>query len=656
MTTLRIGIDTGGTFTDVVALDRGELSVFKVPSTPGDPAQAVLEGIARARGNAVVDAIHGTTVGLNAVLTGSLARTAFVTNRGFLDLIEIGRQDRLGLYDLEPRRAEVPVPRDLRFEVGLRRLADGSLESPCSPAELRDLRRRLAAAEVESIAIGLLHSPNHREDELRIAEALTDLGVPITTSAELLPRHGEFERFTATILNAAIAPRMGRYLARLDEDVRPGGLRLLRSSGGILPLDEAHRHPAKAMFSGPAGGVIATARLAAALGEPRLAALDMGGTSTDVSLVDAEPIAEGDDATIGGLPLPLPAFDVHTIGCGGGSIAWVDAGGALRVGPKSAGAEPGPACYGRSTEPTVTDAHVALGHLDADSLARSGMALDPDRSVRAIETLGRRLGLTPTQTALGVLEVAEVAMARALMVITSARSVDPARVPLCAYGGAGGLVAASLAARLRMPRALIPNHPGAFSAIGLALAGESFEEIHPLRRRLDPTGIRAVNRLAREFGTALRRRLGGPRPTAVRAEVRLRYLGQGRGLWLAVGSGLLERFTVLHRHRFGFARDGAAVECIELRVTLARPGPTLPPLAAPASGKPQGPRDPATAPLGRTLPTWERADLRIGDRVAGPARIVESTSVVLLPVGAIAERLPDALEITNDSAAVTESR
>jgi N-methylhydantoinase A len=649
VTTLRIGIDTGGTFTDVVALDRGKLSVFKVPSIPVDPAQAVLEGIARARGKAAVDVIHGTTVGLNAVLTGSLARTAFVTNRGFLDLIEIGRQDRLGLYDLEPRRAAIPVPRELRFEIGQRRYADGSLATPPSTTELRDLRRRLAAADVEAIAIGLLHSPDHRGDELRVAAALADLGVPITTSAELLPRHGEFERFTAAILNAAIAPRMGRYLARLDRDVRPGGLRLLRSSGGILPLDEAHRHPAKAMFSGPAGGVIATARLAAALGETRLAALDMGGTSTDVSLVDAEPTAEGDDATIGGLPLPLPAFDVHTIGCGGGSIAWVDAGGALRVGPQSAGAEPGPACYGRSAEPTVTDAHVALGHLDADSLVKSGMSLDPDRSIRAIETLGRRLGLATVRTALGVLEVAEVAMARALMVITSARSVDPARVPLCAYGGAGGLVAASLAARLRMPRALIPDHPGAFSAIGLALAGESHEEIHPLRRSLDRRGVGAVADLGREFATALRLRIGAPRGATVRAEVRLRYRGQGRGLWLGIGNDLLSRFAELHQQRFGFAREGAAVESTELRVTVARPGPRFPPPSASAAGRPPRPRLPAAPRLGPALPTFDRADLRVGDRVVGPARIVDDTSVVLIPADCVATRLSEALEITNQT-------
>src|SRR5690606_5606884 len=278
------------------------------------------------------------------------------------------------------------------------------------------------------------------------------LGVAVTCSAELLPRHGEFERFAACAVNAAIRPTMGAYLERLEAAVAPGSIRLMRSSGGIMPTAEAARFPARAVFSGPAGGVIAAARLAEALGGQRVATLDMGGTSTDVALVGVDPSPAEDDRRLGGLPLALPSFDVHTVGCGGGSIAYADRGGALRVGPQSAGADPGPACYGRGDEPTVTDAQVALGRIAADTLLGGSRTVDPDRSVRAIERLARRLGTTARRCALGIVEVAEVAMTRALLVITSERAVDPATVPLVAFGGAGGLHAAALARRLSMPR------------------------------------------------------------------------------------------------------------------------------------------------------------------------------------------------------------
>ncbi|MBI5852637.1 MAG: hydantoinase/oxoprolinase family protein [Planctomycetes bacterium] len=627
---LRVGIDTGGTFTDVAVIDRGRLTIHKLPSTPDDPSRAVVDGLAAVRGDREVDVVHGTTVGLNAVLTRRLSRTAFVTNEGFADLVEIGRQDRTGLYDLEPRRAEFPVPRDLRFCVATRRRADGALERSVSRTALIELAKRLRAARVEAIAIGLLHSHTHLDDERTIAAALSKLGVPITCSAELLPRPGEFERFSAAVLNAAIQPIVGAYLARLVTAVAPGRLRLLRSSGGILGEDEAIAFPARAMFSGPAGGVIATARIANLRGEARVAALDMGGTSTDVALVGREQSPSDDDRRIADLPLPLPSYDVHTVGCGGGSLAWVDSGGALRVGPISAGADPGPACYGNSLEPTVTDAHVALGHIACDTLLGGGLPIDPDRSVRAIERLARRLGLRAKDTAHGVLAVADAAMARALLVITSERAVDPARVPLVAYGGAGGLHAAALAGRLSMPYALVPHAPGALSAIGLALAGESREVIEPVLAAYSPRLGRELVARGKELCAGLRAALGGRARVAL--EVRLRFQGQGGGLWVGSGSDLEAGFRDAHRTRFGFDAVGGDLEVVELRARADQPGPALTSFAGTPDGGSTGHLPRRTAPLGRTvLVEWRRDQLGLGMRVRGPSLIREETSVTRVP-------------------------
>ncbi len=648
---LRIGIDTGGTFTDVAVLDRGRLRIHKVPSTPDDPARAVLGGLADVRDDRPVDVVHGTTVGLNAILTGHLARTALVTNAGFRDLCEIGRQDRTDLYALEPSRPVFPVPRELRFELGTRRAADGRVLVPLETGDLDALVTRLRRARVESVAVALLHSWRDARDERRVARALRVLGVPVTCSADLLPRHGEFERFSAAALNAAIRPVVGGYMARLRSGVRPGRVRLMRSSGGVLSDREGVDYPARAVFSGPAGGVLATARVAAARGADRVAALDMGGTSTDVALVGQRPAPAEADATIAGLPLAVPSFDVHTIGCGGGSLAYVDAGGALRVGPESAGADPGPACYGRAEEPTVTDAHVALGHLGADSLLDGAFPIEPDRSVRAIERLARRLGISTRRCAEGVLEVADVAMMRALLRITVARSIDPRGVPLIAYGGAGGLHAAALAARLGMPWALVPRAAGGFSAVGLALAGASEERLEAVMAPLAALGERTLRDRASALVTAARESLEDGRGRVRRsAEVLLRFRGQGRGLWVPIGPArsLAARFAAVHEARFGFASDDTPIEVVELRARVLRDGPPLPhhgSWSAPGrSGHEPAHRRPPIG--GRPIAIRRRDALRQGRPIDGPAILTEATGTVRVPAGWRAIECPDGCHLT----------
>jgi N-methylhydantoinase A len=634
---MRIGVDTGGTFTDLAVVAGGRLQVHKLPSTPADPARAVLDGIAELRGPAAVDVVHGTTVGLNALLTGNVARTALVTNAGFVDLIEIGRQARSDLYDLGASKPVPPVPRALRFAVRGRRLAGGAKEPGPSPRELAALVRRLRAARVEAVAVGLLYSHLHAGDEHAIAHGLRTLGIPITCSGDLLPSSGEYERFTAAILNAAISPIVGSYVQRLERGVQPGAVRLMRSSGGAMSATEAARYPARAMLSGPAGGVLAARRYAQVLGLPRVATLDMGGTSTDVSLV-GEDAGNAASASIAGLPLLLPAVDVHTIGCGGGSIARVDPGGALQVGPESAGADPGPACYGKGDEATVTDAHVALGHLGPDTLLSGAFPIDPDRSVRAIERLARRLGVSPRHAATGILEVAQAAMRRALLVMTVQRSIDPARVPLFAFGGAGGLHAAALARALGMPGAVVAPHPGAFSAIGLALAGEACERSEPLLVPLARIGSRGLvargRRLARRVAAELAA-TGAAAGGGVEVVAELRYAGQGEGLRVRAGPRIAERLAALHRRRFGFVPD-AEIEVVAMHARAeSRPRP-VPRLGEPAPARAAGARARQPPLRGPRLPVYARSALELGQRLPGPCVIEELTGVTLIPGGVLA--------------------
>ena len=649
----RIGIDTGGTFTDIVRYSPRDVQVYKVPSTPADPGSAVLAGLVAARKtpDEPVDVIHGSTVGLNAVLQARLPRTAFVTNRGFADLIEIGRQQREDLYALEPDRPTPPSDRSLRVEVDCRRDATGKVIDRLTSSAIQSTINKVRRTRPQTIAIGLLHSPANAEDEKRLAKALRKAlpDVPVTCSAELWPAFGEYERFSAAILNAAITPLVGDYTQRLAHQLGPGQLRMLRSSLGILSPTEAHEFPARAMFSGPAGGVLATARLCEAAGLEQAAAFDMGGTSTDVCLVQ-QGEAVTDQGTIAGLPLPLPAVDVHTVGCGGGSIAYRDAGGALRVGPQSAGADPGPACYGKGSEPTVTDAHVALGHLGAQTLLGGDFSIDPDRSVRAIEKLAKQLGLSATRTAQGILEVANIGMVRALMRITVERTVDPARVPLIAYGGAGGLHAAQLQQHLGMPLAISPAHPGAFSALGLALAGESVELAKARRGRLDNQGERELGKDAIKMCALAAEQLqadsGAARGIRTRAEATLRFTGQGGGLRIPIARGNLRNaFAKEHQRRFGFLPEKSVdIEIVQLQARAELRGRAFPrgPSGASPRKRPQPPSMATRkAPLGReNLRYVARGELPNGSQIDGPCLIEEMTAVTYVPAGHRAEVQP----------------
>ena len=401
-------MDTGGTFTDLVLIEDGELRAEKLPSTPDDPSRAVLEGIESLGGAGSGDeVVHGTTVALNALLTRRFAPAAMVVNEGFLDMIEIGRQARPELYALHPVKRPALIPRELRFEVSQRSFpgTDGKLhqERAPQPDELATLARRIGRSKAQSIAVCLLHAYADPEIELRVARALEPLGLPITCSASILREFREFERFSTTCANAVLVPIISGYVERLARSLPDVRLSLLQSSGGTLPAERAAQEPARLLLSGPAGGVVGAARAARDAGLERLVTLDMGGTSTDVAFHDARSRLEDSvsSAEVGGSPIGLPALDIHTIGCGGGSLVHLDAGGILHVGPASAGADPGPICHGKGDAPTVTDAHVLLGHIASGHFLGGRLELDVDGVERAFEQLGKRLSATPAQAARG---------------------------------------------------------------------------------------------------------------------------------------------------------------------------------------------------------------------------------------------------------------
>jgi N-methylhydantoinase A len=652
-----VGVDTGGTFTDLVRVAPGETPrTGKVHSTPGDPTRAVRAGLAELTGGAQVEhLVHGTTVALNALLTGSIARTALVTNAGFRDLVEIGRQDRPELYALHPVKPAPLVPRRLRFELAQRSWPGprGKLVEEQRPdaRAYEELARRLARSGAESVAICLLHSYADPAIERRVARALAPLGLPLTCSADILPAYREVERFSTAIVNAALAPVMSAYLARLARDLPAGRLSLLQSSGGTLAARVAAREPVRVLLSGPAGGVVGAARAAAEAGLGQIATLDMGGTSTDVAFHDpaAGLLGAASEARVAGHPIGVPTLDIHTIGCGGGSLVHVDKGGVLHVGPASAGADPGPVCYGTGATPTVTDAHVQLGHIAAAGFLDGGLSLDTDAVARAFEALGARLGVTPDAAAEGVLDVARAAMRRAVSVMTMQRGQDPEALPLVAFGGGGGLAAAALAGSLGMPGALVPALPGVLSAHGMAhadaLRDHAATVLAPLAAWDAARRARALAELAQRGRRELREAGHAPGAIAFEHSLELRYHGQSFELSVPECADPAAAFAARHRALYGWDLPHGVVELVHLRArAVVRRAP-------PATGARRPRRRPAPeeavvgtrrAGFGRRVlaKRIDRARLAPGHVVDGPAILEEFSGTTLVPPGWRAEVRP----------------
>jgi len=469
---VRIGVDIGGTFTDIIAFLKDGVLKYKLLSTPHDPALAVIEGVRRIlakRGVEIGQAhiVHGSTIAVNALLERKGARTALITTEGFEDIIEIGRQNRPSLYDFFVDKPPPLVPRELRFGIPERTTYRGEVERKIDENELRALLNKLRSEDIESIAISLLHSYANPENERRIKRFLGRLGVHISSSHEVLPEYREYERTSTTVANAYIAPIMKGYLARLEGEL--GEIQVMLSNGGIISSRSARRIPIYTVMSGPAGGVVSASFVTRASGFKRVITFDMGGTSTDVSLYDGE-IKVGVENEIAGIPIRIPMVEIHTVGAGGGSIAYLDRGGALRVGPQSAGADPGPICYGRGDQITVTDANLILGRIPPGGLLGGDMPLDVERARRAVERFAREIGCSIEETCEGIIQIANATMEKAIRMISLERGYDSRGFALISFGGAGGLHACELAHLLSIPYVIVPQNPGLLSAFGMALA------------------------------------------------------------------------------------------------------------------------------------------------------------------------------------------
>ena len=632
-----LGVDVGGTFTDAVLLTGDRLVTGKAPTTPTDQSDGVLDAVEQALSAAGAEAseverfVHGMTVGTNALLEGRVARTALLATEGFTDLEELGRQARPELYRLCAGHPPPIVPAELRLAVPERSGPDGVLR----PLDERQLETVVSSlSEVEAVAVCLLWGFRHPGHERRVAEVVAEArpGLHVSTSHETAGVFREYERCATTIVDAALSPLLRGYLERLAERAAEAGLpepEVMLSSGGTANAATAARHGSWTVLSGPAGGAVGAARVAGA----DAVGLDMGGTSCDVSVVLGGAAAVGHGRTVGGRALALPMVDVHTVGAGGGSIAWRDAGGALRVGPRSAGADPGPACYGRGgEEPTVTDANLLLGYLDADSPLAGGVRLDRGAAEHAVRRLAGELGLDTEDAAAGIARVASSEMASAVRVMTVERGIDPRELALVAFGGAGPLHAAGIAEELGMRRVIAPLAAGVLSALGLVVSERRRDVLRSVLLTGDELTREAVAAAVRELGNEGRRDLGAP-DAELRATYDLRYEGQAFELPV---DGELEPdpaelralFDRAHEDRYGYADSGAGLELVTIRVAAALPGVTPP--------EPE-PLEPAESRTRRALFRGESLDATVlgggSARIEGPAIVDLPGSTLVVPPG-----------------------
>ncbi|MSQ05696.1 MAG: hydantoinase/oxoprolinase family protein [Dehalococcoidia bacterium] len=651
-----VGIDVGGTFTDIAILEDGRLRVHKLPSTPDDPSRGVQQGVVEA---AVTGAefVHGSTVATNALLEGKGGRTALVTTKGFEDVLEIGRQNRAELYNLNLERPPPLAPRELRFGLPERVDYTGAILEDLTPQAVEALASLVQQANVDGVAVSFLFSflnPLHEEMVRSALEKLPRRPF-ISISSRVLPEFREYERTSTVVVNSYVGPLMARYLGRLEQSLGHG-LRIMQSSGGSITARLAAEQPVRTILSGPAGGVVGAFYTGVQAGYPDLITLDMGGTSTDVSLCPGR-IKETTAATLGGYPISVPMIEIHTVGAGGGSIARVDAGGALVVGPQSAGADPGPACYGKGDQLTVTDANLVLGRLRQEHFLGGRLMLDRGRSMELMARLAGQIGASVEQAALGIIRVVNSNMERAVRAISLERGYDPRRFTLLPFGGAGPMHCCELAQDLGIPRVLVPTHPGILSALGVAIADVVKDYSRTVMLRGDDI---QRSRLEEEYhgmegqAQAELRQEGLPvERMTPRRFLDVRYQGQSFELTIDypastrradLGRAISASFYKAHLQRFGYADRAQPVEVVNLRLKLelAVDKPSLAPEHV-------GPADPSTARLGQAqvvfasgplaTPLYGRDKLHAGNRIAGPALVLQmdSTTVVAPGWGAVVD-------------------
>jgi N-methylhydantoinase A len=680
--TFRLGVDIGGTFTDAVLINEatGAIRIGKIPTTPADPSQAFVDVALRLLREAEVDAafvrttVHATTVATNAVIEGKTVNTGFVTTAGFRDLLEIARQIRPSLYDLQFVKPTPLVPRDQAFEVVERLDADGAVVTALDEASVRVVAAQLRSAEVQSVAVCLLHSYVNPANEYRVAELLREAlpGVSVSTSADIAREFREYFRASTAVVNAAVQPIVRQYLdqvaARLEKAGFRSALLVMQSGGGIMTFEQAARRPVYMIESGPAAGVVAALDLAQKLGVQDVISFDMGGTTAKVGLIRGGTAAVTKDSAVGaaampgvggvasgsGYPIRIPVIELVEIGSGGGSIAWIDPGARLRVGPQSAGADPGPACYQRGgTRPTVSDANLVLGRLSADHFLGGEMALSLDLATEAIRTgCADPIGLEVVEAAHAIVEIANLAMADAIRVISIQRGHDPREFALVSFGGAGPLHANRLAAMLHIPKVIIPPTPGAFSAVGLLVTDLSLDLSQTVRLRTDeasPSGLQeAFDILAAEGRAEFEAEGFAAESIEIRRYAEMRYVGQSHELLIPVESGplandvvsgLVAAFHAAHEQTFGFHVDSEPTMIVTLRASVVsqiqRPRPAPLSRGDGIAIEPSGYRSVFFEERGGFVDAavFDRSALAVGSRIQGPAIVQQHDTTCLVHPG-----------------------
>ena len=645
-----VGIDVGGTFTDIAILEDGELTVHKLPSTPADPSRGILQGV-KETGVTSAEFVHGSTVATNALLEGKGARTALVTTMGFEDVLEIGRQSRAELYNFEMDRAPALAPWELRFGLPERVDHTGAIVEDLTQEAIQTLIGLLEESKAEAVAVSFLFSFLNTAHEDMVLNALRQMKNPpyISVSSRVLPEFREYERASTVVVNSYVGQVMSRYLGELEGPLGKG-LRIMQSSGGSITVGLASEQPVRTIFSGPAGGVVGAFYTAMQAGYPDIITVDMGGTSTDVSLCPGE-IKETTSANVGGYPIGVPMIDIHTVGAGGGSIARVDTGGALVVGPESAGAEPGPACYGVGDQITVTDANLLLGRLLPDRFLGGRMTLDRDRVVGLMQVLAGEINADANQTALGINRVVNANMERAIRTISLERGYDPRLFTLVPFGGAGPMHACELAQELGIPRILVPSNPGILSALGVAIADIVKDYSRTIMLRGADLDRSRIDEEFQGMEGQARTEMAGEGlavdKMAARRFLDVRYVGQSFELTVDYPSQTTktdlakvigDNFYKAHLRRFGYADRAEPVEVVNLRLKLevAMEKPSVQPQTT-------GAADSAHALIGEaemvfhqgalTSPLYQREQLTCGNVVSGPALIIQMDSTTVLPPG-----------------------
>jgi len=634
---VQIGIDSGGTFTDVVAAAGDRILHFKIPSDPADPARPVLEGVRRAvaeLGEGTV--VHGTTVGTNSVLERKGATAALLVTEGFEDILLIARQTRPQLYELVNTPIEPIIPAERCFGIIERTAADGTVLERPDPRRLQEIIPRLRELDVQAVCICFLHSYANPANEKAIAAALRAAGFDVSCSSDILPEYREYERCSTTAINAFLRPVLSRYYERLESELPRRGLRIMQSSGGCISSEAARERPVQTVLSGPAGGVVGAHALTSMAGYDKIITLDMGGTSADVSIISGR-IPLTTEGGIEGLPIRLPMVDIVTVGSGGGSIAWFDAGGALRVGPRSAGADPGPVCYGKGEELTVTDAHLQLGHIPAEEPLGGVLKLDPGRTAEYFEKRSAEAGMKPDQLAEGIVTVAAATMERALRVVSVQRGHDPRDFALFAFGGAGGLHACRLAATLRIGTVIIPDRAGIMSALGMLLADSVKDYSRTVFLRGEEMNYSRLHKAIAPLERAAERDLAaeGFKSSSIllQRSVAMRYEGQSYELEVPLEPGLAEAFHAAHSKRYSYADPERQVEAVNiiLRAVGITAKPAIP--ESPERDHEAEGNSTSVVIAGEKLEALllRRSELDAGARFDGPAVLFDIDSTTLVP-------------------------